>query len=206
MSSTFTSPPPTRTRVSKAHRNGTMSDGAVHRATGQTWDEWFAILDAKGATQLAHKEIARYLETAHELPSWWAQTVTVAYERARGLRAMNQRSDGSFSTSVSRTVPVPVERLFAIWSETKLRAKWLADAPLTVRKATPNKSLRLVWNGGQSRVNVDFLAKGRSKSQVSLDHENLPNAASVKQRKLYWSEAMERMKIALAKMEPRKAI
>ncbi|MEY2562953.1 MAG: hypothetical protein QOH88_1146 [Verrucomicrobiota bacterium] len=183
-----------------------MSDGAVHRATGQTWDEWFAILDAKGATQLAHKEIARYLETAHELPSWWAQTVTVAYERARGLRAMNQRSDGSFSTSVSRTVPVPVERLFAIWSETKLRAKWLADAPLTVRKATPNKSLRLVWNGGQSRVNVDFLAKGRSKSQVSLDHENLPNAASVKQRKLYWSEAMERMKIALAKMEPRKAI
>jgi uncharacterized protein YndB with AHSA1/START domain len=176
-----------------------MSDEAVHRATGQTWNEWIGILDAKGAFKLPHKEIASYLQTEHELPSWWAQTVTVTYERARGLRAINQKCDGSFSTSVSRTVAVPVEKLYDTWSDVKLRARWLPAAPLTVGKATPNKSIRFAWKEGRSRVKVDFLAKGPFKSQATLDHENLPNATSVKQSKLYWSEALERMKTVLAR-------
>jgi hypothetical protein len=176
-----------------------MSDDAMHRATGQTWDEWLGILDAKSATNFTHKEIASYLQTEHELPGWWAQTITVTYERARGRRLKNQKCDGSFSANVSRTVAVPVERLFAMWADEKLRTRWLPAAPITVRKATANKSLRLAWNGGRSRVNVDFLAKGRSKSQAAVGHENLPDAASLKRLKHYWSEALERMKMALAR-------
>ena len=41
-----------------------ISDDSVQRATGQTWDEWFGILDAKGMANLIHKEIANYLQRA----------------------------------------------------------------------------------------------------------------------------------------------
>lgn len=176
-----------------------MSDESVHRATGQTWDEWFGILDAKGSANLPHKEIATYLQSKHELSGWWSQMITVTYERARGKRVKNQKCDGSFSANVSRTVAVPVAKLFAMWTDAKLRSKWLPGAPLRVSKATTNKSLRLIWDEGRSRVNVGFVAMGRSKSQVALGHDNLPNIAAVKRSKAYWSEALERMKIVLAR-------
>ena len=70
---------------------------------------------------------------------------------------------------------------------------------MRVRKATINKSLRLAWDGGRSRVNVGFVGKGRSKSQVAIGHDNLPDVGSVKTSKIYWGEALERMKVVLAR-------
>jgi hypothetical protein len=86
-----------------------------------------------------------------------------------------------------------------MWTDVKLRAKWLPGAPLSVRKATINKSLRVAWDGGRSRVNVGFFGKGRSKSQVAIGHDNLPDVGSVKTSKIYWGEALERMKVVLAR-------
>jgi hypothetical protein len=88
-----------------------MSDASVQRGSGRTWDEWFAILDTWGASRRKHPEIARFLSERHGVPGWWAQTVTVGYERARGMRAPNERPDG-FTTSVSKTLPVPAEAWF----------------------------------------------------------------------------------------------
>jgi hypothetical protein len=186
-------------RPAKASAAGAVtSDKSVQKATGYTWEEWFGILDTKSAARLPHKEIAAFLGQEHELDGWWAQMITVSYERARGLRVKNQKCDGSFSANVSRTVAAPLDRLYEFWTDPKLRAKWLPDAPLLVRKATRNKSLRLAWNCGTSRVSVDFLAKGRGKSQVALGHEKLSDLASVREMKRYWGEALERMKVVLA--------
>jgi hypothetical protein len=49
-----------------------------------------------GATERKHAEIARWLVTEHEVDSWWAQSVTVGYEQARGMRAPGQQSDGYY--------------------------------------------------------------------------------------------------------------
>ena len=38
-----------------------MSDRAVQAKTGNTWPEWFAILDAAGAKKMDHKGIVAYL-------------------------------------------------------------------------------------------------------------------------------------------------
>src|SRR3712207_3275274 len=63
-----------------------MSDDAVRRATGRGWDEWFAVLDAWDAAEHEHKAIATWLGSEHGVPGWWAQGITVEYEKARGLR------------------------------------------------------------------------------------------------------------------------
>ena len=184
-------------RPVKTSAAGTVtSDQSVQRATGSTWEEWFAILDGKGAARLPHKEIAAFLGQEHELDGWWSQMITVSYERARGLRVKNQKCDGSFSATVSRALAAPLERLYEAWTDSKLRALWLPNAPLLIRKATKNKSLRLSWDGA-SRVTVDFVAKGRGKAQVTVGHEKLTNLIEVDQMKKYWGEALERMKTVL---------
>src|SRR5438093_3737369 len=70
-----------------------MSEAAITRATGRTWSAWVKTLDAVHATEKPHRDIARYVSSLG-LPDWWSQTVTVGYERIRGLRDKGQRRDG----------------------------------------------------------------------------------------------------------------
>src|SRR5689334_305031 len=126
-----------------------MSDAAVQAKTGKTWPDWFAVLDKAGAQQMTHPQIAAYLASEHGVPGWWCQMVTVGYERARKLRAKGQMADG-YAISVSRTLAVPVAKLYRAWHDPRTRARWLADAPFAIRKATPDKSLRVTWNEHES--------------------------------------------------------
>ena len=120
-----------------------MSDEAVLAKTGKTWDEWLTVLDAAGARAMGHKEIVA-LVSQHGAGPWWRQMVTVTYEQARGLRQKHQTATG-YTANASRTIGVPVDRLFEAWSDAALRGRWLPDAELTIRKATPGKSLRISW-------------------------------------------------------------
>lgn len=38
-----------------------MSDEAILRGSGKTWNEWFALLDTWGGTERTHPDIARYV-------------------------------------------------------------------------------------------------------------------------------------------------
>ena len=87
-------------------RPARMSDEAVAAATGRGWSEWFAILDDAGAAKMKHADIARMVGEQHEVSGWWAQTVTVEYERERGLRDVHQTTRG-YEVSVSKTVRSP---------------------------------------------------------------------------------------------------
>lgn len=44
-----------------------MSDEAIHRRTGRTWDEWFLLLDEWRGAERTHPEIARHLAEEHGL-------------------------------------------------------------------------------------------------------------------------------------------
>ena len=45
---------------------------------------------------MPHKEIARYVREKFAVSGWWAQTITVGYERIRGLREKGQRRSGGY--------------------------------------------------------------------------------------------------------------
>ena len=57
------------------------------------------------------------------MPGWWAQAVTVCYERIKGLRAVGQRRDGSFEANKSRTFSVPLVRLYRAFHDARTRAQ-----------------------------------------------------------------------------------
>ena len=161
------------------------SEETVRGATGKGWDEWFRILDAWGAVERPHGEVTRYLREEHGVSGWWSQSVSIGYERARGLRAANQGSNG-FHVSVSKTVPVPVDRLFREF----VQGRWLEPGTLTPRTTRPSRSARFDFRDGASRVVVGFEAKGDAKSTVSLIHERLADREAVEEMRAFWKERL----------------
>lgn len=153
----------------QTRRSGDIGDTAVKARTGKTWAEWFAILDGAGATRMSHKEIVAYLGERHQVPEWWQQMVAVTYEQGRGLREKHE-TPGGFQVSVTKTTSVPVDKLFEAWQSEGLRARWMPNRGITIRKATPNKSLRIGCVDGKTSLDVLFYARGEKKSQGSILH------------------------------------
>lgn len=169
-----------------------ISDEAVMNATGKSWKQWLAILDKVGATEMSHKEIAEHLHDACGVGDWWSQMVTVGYEFARGIRRKHEKPDG-YQISGSKTVTVPLERLFGAWNESAVRARWLGEF-ISIRKATPNKSMRITWSDGRTHVDAEFSAKGEDSSMVSVQHGKLPDARTAEKMKEYWAIKLDRLR------------
>jgi uncharacterized protein YndB with AHSA1/START domain len=183
--------------VTKDSGTRITSDEAVEGATGRSYDDWFALLDAAGMVSRKHGEIATELTDEHGVDSWWAQTITVGYERARGLRPTGGARDGLYSVSASKTVDVPVGRLFEAFIDDTLRRRWLPGGGLRERTSQPGKSARFDWEDGTTRVNVGFTAKDEGRSQVALAHERLADAESAEQMKGHWRERLGELKTLL---------
>ncbi|HET8713526.1 MAG TPA: hypothetical protein VFM23_07575 [Gemmatimonadales bacterium] len=172
-----------------------MSDAAIKAKTGCTWERWTHALDSVGAHAWPHRKIADYVHKTWKVPDWWTQTVTVGYERIKGIRAIGQRRDGSYEASKSKTFPVSLARLYRSWSDARLRARWLPDA-LTVRSATPQKYMRIVWSD-DTLIQLVFSKKGDAKSAVAVQHTKLPDRAAVTKMKAFWEARLNALAEAL---------
>lgn len=167
-----------------------MSDAKLKEKTGCTWERWVWALDQVNAQAWPHSEIARYVHEKYKVPGWWSQTVTVGYERIRGLREKGQRRSGSWEASKSRTIGASIGTIFKSFKQPKLRSAWLPGITAVVRTSVPNKSLRLTWEDGTS-VEVYLVAKGRSKAQVAIQHAKLPNRETADHMKAFWAERLD---------------
>jgi len=185
-----------RTRSVDYAKLAGRSDAVLKAKTGCTWERWVKALDHAQAYTWPHREIATYVHEKYKIPGWWAQTVTVGYERIKGLRAVGQRRDGSFEANKSRTFAVPLVRLYRAVHDSRTRARWLPDVDLTVRTATRGKSMRITWPDRTS-VEVGFTNKGPAKSQVAVQHGKLPDRAAQTRVKQYWAERLEALEQVL---------
>jgi len=167
-----------------------LSDESVKKATGCDWTKWVFVLDKAGGTEMSHPQLVAHIREKYKTPSWWTQMVAVGYERIRGLRAHGQQRSGDWSVTKSKTVAVPLAKLYAAFSNARTRAKWMPGVKLTVRGATVNKSMRLRWEDG-SPIDVGFMSKGASKSQVALEHRKLASKAEADRIRAFWAERFD---------------
>lgn len=117
--------PPERPALPPRVADPGMTDESIAKGTGSGWDEWLRALDAWGATDHSHTDIARYLREHRGVDGWWAQALTVGYERARGLRAKHQTTRG-IEVSVSKTVGAPAAIVWEAFLQPRERERWLA--------------------------------------------------------------------------------
>lgn len=183
-------PSPTQPEPADYPRLAGMSDEAVRQQTGCTWEKWVYALDRHGAARLPHKDIAQLIHEKYRIDGWWAQTVTVGYERIKGLRDRGQRRGGKYEGSKSRTFAVPVGSLYRAFETARSRKPWLGDFGISVRTATRDKSMRWTWPDG-TLVQVYFTAKGPSRCSVAIQHTGLPDRAAVDRVKQEWSDRLD---------------
>jgi hypothetical protein len=172
-----------------------MSDTKVHAQTGRTWAGWVRVLDGIRAADMPHREIALRVSSMG-VPDWWTQTVTVGYERIRGLRQRGQGREGGFEASKSGTFEVPVGVLFAAFADARPRREWLPDE-IAVRSANRPKRMRIAWHDATT-VQVEFAAKSPRKSSVAIQHQKLPDRAAAEAAKQTWASRFERLRDMLA--------
>lgn len=177
--------------VARTHTEN-ISNEAVVAATGRTWDAWLSLLDSHNATTLRHKEIADFLHKEQGVSGWWAQSITGAYERARGLRQRYEMPDG-YKVSVSRVINVPLDTLYQAWNDPDKRQSWLGEDSYTITAATPNKSLRALKEDN-TRISLLFYARGDDKSQVVVEHSKLSDAEDAEKRKVFWTTHLNALK------------
>jgi hypothetical protein len=178
-----------------------VSDDRMVEATGKRHEQWFAILDEWGGTDHDHTEIARHVIEDLGVPGWWGQSITVSYERSRGLRAVGQMKDG-WTVNASKTVGVSVDELFEAFDDAGVRTRWLPDGDLSRRTATRPRSARYDWEDGSTRVIVSFEAKGSQKATIYVSHERLPDADTAEAMRAYWRSAVLALKAHLEEGEP----
>ena len=176
------------------------SDEKIRQRTGRGWEEWFEVLDEWGAADRSHRETARWLAEQQDLHplAWNVQAIAASYERARGLREPGEKDDG-YAITASRTVGVPVGRLYDAVVDESLRGGWLPDGRLSLRTATKPKSARFDWGDGQTRVNIAFLAKGEDRSTIAVEHRRMASADEAQQMKSYWRARIAALKGELEK-------
>jgi hypothetical protein len=170
-----------------------MTDAGIQARTGKGWDAWFAVLDKAGASKLDHKGITAILGDKMRVGPWWGQMIAVSYERARGLRAMNQKCDGEFSVSVSKTIPVDLSTLCEAVVDEESRAKWFPKGAFKLTSQTKDKYFRGAWGRDGARLEIGFYAKSEGKSQIVVQANKLPGPEAVENECPAWKNAMERL-------------
>jgi Domain of unknown function (DUF4287) len=183
-------------RASLAASTERPSDDKVEEVTGKKWEAWFSLLDRWGAHQRKHGETVAFLMNEHDVSGWWAQSITVWYERARGMRLKHQQADG-FTIYASKTIAVPLDVLFDAFVDPQLQHKWLTDGTMSLRTSRPGHTARFDWEDGLTRVNVSFVDKGPAKSTVTVAHERLPDPDDAEAAKASWRERLAKLKAYL---------
>ena len=169
---------------------------SIEKATGKSWQAWVAELDARGARDMTHKDLARslYDQLDGQLANhgWWAQGITVAYEQHIGKRVPGQLADGKFELAVSKTIDAGREELFATvvtWFENQPDlAGQVYSKPRSSQ--TPKRS---TWrcdfaDGSKFSATVEAIA---SKSKLVLAHTAIPSAEQADNWKQYWREVLD---------------
>lgn len=174
-----------------------ISNEAVKARTGKDWDTWFKLLDRAEGQKIGHTAMAELLIKKHAVPGWWAQCLTVEYERARGLRERHQTSAG-YSVGVTKTISSGLGSLYEATSKASLRRKWFPRGAFEVSSQTRDKYFRGPWKK-TARLEVGFYAKGPGKAQIALQVSRLANRAEVETTRETWKKALGKLQTLLEK-------
>ncbi len=173
-----------------------LTDKTVKKATGKGWNDWFAILKQEEADQLIHKDIARLLTDKYKIDGWWAQSITVEFERYLGRRQVGQVKSGTFQTAVSKTMPGNLDQVFDLWLEAVKGAEEFNSIPLAGKPAISKTEKWRYWrvnlkDGSKITITVGF--KSEDKSVLTFSNEKLKDQDAIESWKAFWKDYLKKL-------------
>lgn len=193
-----------QTAGSKTTR-GALSDASSLKRTGHDLAHWYAVLDKFGAVEKGHTAAARHLHQAHGVDGWYSQGITVAYERERGVRGVNQRCDGAWEVSVSKTVTAKTAELVKAFTDVRKRSSWISEAEPALSSAMskgladkkskgwvvrPDGMARFRYKWDDTIVQLYAYPKPGGKIALTVQHTGLTSGDAVDNYRRQWKTAL----------------
>ena len=162
------------------------SDEVIRANTGRGWDEWRELIDAWPGREHGHTAVAAWLQEQHGVSGWWAQSVTVGWERITGRRLPHQVADGTFTANRSATVAADPDALRELLLDPDSREELFPGLVPQLRSRTTSKTLRIGLTTGVAEIAIE--PKGDRRATVIVSHAKLPAAEEVTFWKAYWGD------------------
>jgi hypothetical protein len=188
-----------------------VTDEACRAATGRTFAEWFAFIDAAGLAEKRRDAIqAVYNETGRGKDVWWATTIWVELERARGVVVKKDGRPEGFNICCTKSFKQAPDALFPHFATEAAFAAWVpgwsgaltegaafrcGDATGTVGRIRPAKDIRMVWSGPgypPTEIEIQFNVMA-GKTTVNVYHKRIGTRAEADGLRRAWADALDRL-------------
>lgn len=165
------------------------TDSVIREQTGRSWDDWVALIQAWPGHEQGHGAVATWLQTEHGVEGWWAQSVTVGWERITGRRLPHQMADGTFTANRSATVTTDHAALRELLLEPDGRAALFPGLDPRLRSRSTSKSLRVGLGGGVAEIAI--APRGDGRATISVAHAKLSSPDDVAVWKDFWGDWLQ---------------
>jgi len=162
------------------------SDEVIRERTGRGWDEWRELIDSWPGHTEGHAAIAVWLQKQHQVDGWWAQSITVGWERITGRRQPGQMADGTFTANKSATVTIDPEALRDMLVDDAGREALFPHLTAEPRSRPTSKNVKLRLEDGVAEIAITPKADGRS--TVTIAHTKLASPDHVAHWKAFWTD------------------
>ena len=194
-----------------------MSDGAIKKATGKSWDEWYAALDKFGGVAKGRKALNEFLFKANKVDPWWTSTIVVEYEKERKALEKDGRPKG-YNICATKSVAAKPAQVYEAFTSTAKLNQWFgagtkgeikeggsisnADGnKATIKKLNPGKGLRFTWEGAKhdgELVEVKLTPSG-AKCGIVVNHDRIQTREAADGLRAAWGAALDTLKSQLEK-------
>lgn len=162
-----------------------QDDATIQARTGRTWEQWRELIDGWPGHHGGHAEVARWLQAEHGVPGWWAQSVTVGWERITGRRLPHQVADGTFTASRSATTVVDPSLLDALLRDEDDRAWLFPGLEPQLRSRPSSNNVRIALSRGV--VEIAIAPRDDGRATITVQHSKLASPAEVARWKDHWA-------------------
>ncbi len=194
-----------------------LTDATTEAATGKSLAAWFAELDALGGPSKGRRELVNHIYSPAAKNEWWATTIVVEYEKARGAHEKDGKPKG-YSICSTKTISAPLADVFAAFGDAAALDAWLGPktklafedgGALTngdgnhakFTRIRANKDLRIEWNSEGlapgTQVEVLFADKGKGKTGITLNHGRILDRRDADVLRACWAAALDALKARL---------
>lgn len=165
------------------------TDEVIRAQTGRDWQQWRAFIDGWPGHEHGHAAVAAWLQQEHGVDGWWAQAVTVGWERITGRRLPYQMADGTFTANKSATITTDHDGLRELLLDEAGRADLFPGLDPQLRSRPSSKNVRIGLEQGVAEINL--VSKTDGKVKVTVAHAKLESPDDVEQWKAFWSGWLE---------------
>lgn len=162
------------------------TDEAIVTNTGRSWDQWRELIDTWPRHDAGHREVAAWLQREHDVDGWWAQAITVGWERITGRRLPSQMADGTFTANKSATITTDHDALRQMLLDAVGRADLFPGLETELRSRPTSKNIRIGLEQGVAEINL--APKGDGRATITVAHTKLTSPRDMKHWKAFWND------------------